>query len=155
MDLVEVKDSVEGVEVRAGFSVADLGNIVADAGGLRAGDFFAKKSRYAGGGVSGVLRGSTGLRTVGEATRGLAISDGNVADCGVSSVGRAGRAIVVAMIANVAQGGYQVQDKRLDQSLGQGGRGRETCSTLRTLGSGSSLELLQRSRVEREKKGVK
>jgi hypothetical protein len=99
-EAVDVKDSVEGVDVNVGFSGRDLGNIRAEAGGLRAGDFF-KKSRYAAGGVSGVLSDSKGASTVGEDTIGLAISEGNVPDFGVSRVGKAGRTdVVVAMIAD-------------------------------------------------------
>jgi hypothetical protein len=100
---VEAKDSVLGVDVKAGFSgINGLGNNVAEAGGLSPGDFLAKKSRYAGGGVSGVFippRGKS-LMTVGEAMSGLAISEGKVPDFGVSRVGSGGRIAVVAMMDN-------------------------------------------------------
>lgn len=50
---------------------------------IKAGGMFLRKSRYADGGVIGVFRASSFLRRLGEATRGLLSSDGNVPEPGV------------------------------------------------------------------------
>lgn len=57
--------------------------LVADAGLITAGDMFLRKSRYADGGVMGVLRASSRFIKLGEAAMGLSISDGKVPDPGV------------------------------------------------------------------------
>ena len=54
-----------------------------DIGLMIAGDMFFRKSRYAEGGVMGVLRASSRLRKLGEVAIGLRSSDGNVPDPGV------------------------------------------------------------------------
>lgn len=57
--------------------------LVAEAGLITAGDMFLRKSRYADGGVIGVLRASSLFMKPGEAAMGLNISDGKVPDPGV------------------------------------------------------------------------
>lgn len=57
--------------------------LVAEAGLITAGDMFLRKSRYADGGVMGVLRESSLFMKPGEGAMGLNISEGKVPDPGV------------------------------------------------------------------------
>jgi hypothetical protein len=88
---VVATESEDCVEVMVGFSTVKLplGKLPArghDAGGLATvGESFARKSRYAAGGVTGVFWASSRLIHVGVDTIGLRISEGYVADIGVRS----------------------------------------------------------------------
>jgi hypothetical protein len=94
-DAVVVTDSDEVVEGSEGFS-GKLKRVVPVADcGLRAGESFERKSRYAAGGVIGVFWLSSCLMKLGVATSGLRNSDGYEADKGVFRADNWGRVAAI------------------------------------------------------------
>jgi hypothetical protein len=78
-EAMEATDSLDAVEGSAGFSVSVEGGKAEVGGLINVGESFARKSRYAAGGVTGVLRlssFSSRLKKVGVDTMGLRSSEG-------------------------------------------------------------------------------
>jgi hypothetical protein len=95
-DAVVVTDSEDAVDGKEGLS-GKLKRVVPVADcGLRAGESFERKSRYAAGGVMGVFWLSSCLMKLGVATSGLRSSEGYEADKGVFRADNWGRVAAMA-----------------------------------------------------------